>query len=287
MVFVLGSGRSGTTWLADAVNHDESYRYIYEPLHPENAMADCPFDELAPVPPEPEHQKYKRFFDRIVTGKVHSLPANRFSTTRFTRKTLIKCIRANLATKWLSETYPRVKIILLIRNPFAVTASRLRTNWGWQRHHQLLVQPANLKFFTKQQQAYLTSTKLTLPEIYLASWCIENILPLKLLQPDRGVQVAWFENLLTDPEPNFRQLSGYLGDRFKPSMLAKIDLPSRTTSRQSASGQAFLDDWRSELDGAAFERLQRAGKLFDINQLYPDDVMPNPAAFQKIIVSRT
>src|SRR5579872_4698155 len=33
-VLIAGSGRSGTTWLAQLVNHDHSYRYYHEPFGP-------------------------------------------------------------------------------------------------------------------------------------------------------------------------------------------------------------------------------------------------------------
>ena len=33
-VFLAGTGRSGTTWLAGLINHDQSYRDVFEPFHP-------------------------------------------------------------------------------------------------------------------------------------------------------------------------------------------------------------------------------------------------------------
>src|SRR5579872_7287496 len=43
-VLIAGSGRSGTTWLAQVVNHDHSYRYYHEPFGPAVSPA------LRPVP---------------------------------------------------------------------------------------------------------------------------------------------------------------------------------------------------------------------------------------------
>ena len=33
-VFLAGSGRSGTTWLSEIINHRRGYRYVFEPFNP-------------------------------------------------------------------------------------------------------------------------------------------------------------------------------------------------------------------------------------------------------------
>ena len=38
-VFLAGSGRSGTTWLSEIINHRRGYRYVFEPFNPSQRSA--------------------------------------------------------------------------------------------------------------------------------------------------------------------------------------------------------------------------------------------------------
>ena len=40
--WAMGDGRSGTTWVADIINHDKRYREMFEPFHP-NRVTDMDF----------------------------------------------------------------------------------------------------------------------------------------------------------------------------------------------------------------------------------------------------
>ena len=34
VIWLIGDGRSGTTWVSDLINHDKKYREMFEPFHP-------------------------------------------------------------------------------------------------------------------------------------------------------------------------------------------------------------------------------------------------------------
>jgi hypothetical protein len=88
-VFLAGSGRSGTTWLSQIINHRRRFRYVFEPFNPREVV---PF-------------------------------------AHFARRRLIKDIRANLLLGWMRANFPGMPIILLLRHPCAVVTSRLALGW--------------------------------------------------------------------------------------------------------------------------------------------------------------
>lgn len=159
-ILVLGSGRSGTTWIQDVVADTAQLRPIFEPLHPvavpaarKLANRRLAMDDNAP--------DMRRYMDRVFSGELRSIwtdyrvPSDRirlrpselldsgrlrifyrslrdlitnyqiYQSSRRRSGLVIKCIRANLMLPWLVRNYnPRV--LFIMRHPCAVIASKMK-----------------------------------------------------------------------------------------------------------------------------------------------------------------
>ena len=162
-ILIFGSGRSGTTWILDALAEANNLRTIFEPLNPIAVPTARPFANRY-VRDDGYEPELRNFMDRVLTGSLRSLWANYrvlpdrlrpwsalavfrrtkhnpykmllgqymglLSHYRRYKKTnvdgiIIKFIRANLMIGWFARNYD-AKIVFVVRHPAAVIASRLR-----------------------------------------------------------------------------------------------------------------------------------------------------------------
>lgn len=285
---ILGSARSGTTWLSEAINYDGSYRYIFEPVRSKFTRSDCPFDDISPVPSLQSNRLYKRFYDHILAGHIKSYWTDTWSPIHYSRQRIIKEVRANLALDWFDQTYPQLKIVFLIRNPFAVTASRARTNGGWEDYFKREKRIVNQsQFFNAAQRRLINSKTLSREEIYFLSWCIENIIPLQLLKRGHHVQIIFYEDLVLDPKSAFTGLFEYLGVTIKPEFWRVVAQPSKTSSkRRGRIHPLYIKNWKRELSPEVVKKLKKYAKLFGVDRLYPDGYLPDKQAFEDLLEQR-
>jgi sulfotransferase family protein len=158
LLIIAGSGRSGTTWVLDALAEANNLRTIFEPLNsffvPEaRNFAHCYVREDAHEP------ELKRFMEKIFKGKYHNIwidtrcyKANLIPSLSqitslnglydfgafykvFLRRSLkyireksfvpiTKFIRANLMLDWIEKNF-YARIVFLVRHPGAVVASQI------------------------------------------------------------------------------------------------------------------------------------------------------------------
>jgi hypothetical protein len=162
-ILIFGSGRSGTTWILDALAEANNLRTIFEPLNPIAVPTARPFANRY-VRDDGYEPELRNLMDRVLTGSLRSLWANYrvlpdrlrpwsalavfrrtkhnpykmllgqymglLSHYRRYKKTnadgiIIKFIRANLMIGWFARNYD-AKIVLVVRHPASVISSRLR-----------------------------------------------------------------------------------------------------------------------------------------------------------------
>ncbi len=299
--FVAGSGRSGTTWLSSLINHDNRYRFIFEPFHPAKVAPCDGFLRKQYLRPEDGREMHLDAAGKILSGKVRSRWADRFNRKLVSRKRLVKDIRANLLLGWLRFNFPEMPTVLILRHPCAVADSRLRLGWR-----------DNLDEIMSQKQLVEDHLKPFEPDILAAKdpfersiflWCIENYVPLR--QPGaEKLHVVFYENLLANPEKELAPLFAFLGGKKRePRTAAETThrpVPPRTRHRRDdpagrlrtgADSPGDENDMRSlstvsdtrrisgwtERVGEA-ERKKAAGilRLFGLDRIYGEDPMPRP-----------
>jgi len=69
-IIIAGTGRSETTWLAQILDKYLHCRIIFEPLYHQKVELFKQFKYKQYIPPNYKNEKYKRIFNKILSGKI-------------------------------------------------------------------------------------------------------------------------------------------------------------------------------------------------------------------------
>jgi len=213
VVWLLGDGRSGTTWVSNLIKEEKLYREMFETFHP--LLVDK-FSFLLPhqyMRPEVSNERFKQFSSDVFSGKF-THPRVDFSNHSLVYKGLIlKDIFANLFAYWVSIRFPQIKIILLLRNPFSVAISKNRKKeWYW------LTEPLNLLEQPDLYEDYLVPFADIIRDVsddidYITSqvliWSIINYVPLRQFKPDK-IHIVFYEDMLINPNHEVAKIFHFL-----------------------------------------------------------------------------
>lgn len=310
---IAGSGRSGTTWVVDAIAEANSLRTIFEPLHPNCVKDAYKFSNLyinKNIDPETV-----KFFNKLLSGKINGIWIDyRVRTDRITptlkhfrslhdlrewqlrlkklaknyiryksslrQPHIIKMIRGNLLLDWLLRNYP-VKIGFLVRHPGAVIESMSRLKGeDWDATQALSLyqsQERLLENFHPEIKVNINGNLSNL-EKHFYVWCIENVLPLRKAQK-LGIYISYYENLLQDPDKEWSHLVSALG----LSIVPKNELTSKP-SQQAAPGKIEKDyvkirmgEWKKSFSEEDLTKMQYILDLFGIKNYCMNSEYPQLA----------
>jgi hypothetical protein len=277
-VFLAGSGRSGTTWLSGIINHGGRYRYVFEPFNPGKVGAFEHFNSKQYLRPCDGREEFLGPARLALTGALRDPWTDRFNTRIFARRRLIKDIRANLLLAWMRANFPGMPIVLLMRHPCAVVASRLALGWR-DNLDETMDQEELVGDFLLPVEDEIRAAGDDF-ERHLFLWCIENYVPLKQFGPGE-IHLTFYENLLADPESELRSLFASLGEAPGGDALDDLGRPS-PLSRKDAPVPS-VDGWRARVGS---NRLRRAGEilnLFGLDRVYGEGSMPDPSGARALM----
>ncbi|MBS9768211.1 MAG: sulfotransferase domain-containing protein [Flavobacteriaceae bacterium] len=216
VIWLLGAGRSGSTWISSLINYDNSYRELFEPFHINVGLVKKTGFRF--------HQYKLNFCLKIVAkwilkGKllhpwwvektIHKTSIKNHSNDFL----LIKDIYANLFAYEICSKNEKIKPILLIKNPFAVAVSRKKTGWeNWDNELDDLLQQKEL------YDDYLRPFEDIISDVrkngsyydrQILVWCIINYIPLKQFS-GKNILVTFYEDWLTNPHRELYKCYKYL-----------------------------------------------------------------------------
>src|SRR5918998_3655773 len=271
-IFLAGSGRSGTTWVSDIINYKNDYRYVFEPFHPGKVGICRGFRCNQYLRPQDRREEFLHPARRILSGGLRSGWSDRFHSRFVARRRLIKDIRANLLLGWMRANFPEMPIILLLRHPCAVVASRLAL--GWKDHlSETMEQRELVEDFLFSMEAEIRAAKGDF-ERHLFLWCIDNYVPLKQFRPQE-VHLTFYENLLARPEAELQSLFASLGEDFDERVYRRLRRPSPLSRKNTPSPS--LEGWRTRVSANQLERTIEILGLFGLDHLYGEGAMPDPS----------
>lgn len=278
VVFVAGTGRSGTTWLADLVNADNGGRMIFEPFAPEVGA----FGMRVPpqyIRPDDDDPQLVADVRAVLLGKVAPTRWTGKSNNRlFARRRIIKDVQSNLRLAWLRRQFPPFPIILILRHPCAVAGSRHRLGDDLKlSFSRLLAEPHlvedHLAPFADELFALETPF-----ERAVARWCIDTLVPLRQLAADPfEITCVFYEHLVTQPEPVLGQIFAALGRKPPPQVWRQFETPSHTAFRAGQPlerTRSAVDEWQHRLSRQEIDRALELVELFGLGSLYGRDVEP-------------
>jgi hypothetical protein len=277
-IFLAGSGRGGTTWIAEMINYDNAFRFIFEPFNARTVPVCGAFGNRQYLRPGDDRPEFVDAARAIVSGHFRSGWADYYNHRIVSRKRLIKDIRAHLFLRWLFELFPGMPIVLMFRHPCAVASSRRRYGWG----HDLdafLHQPQLLEDHLWPMRERLEQLKEPF-ELHVAQWCIENYVPLRQFVAGQ-IHVAFYEDFRSDPRREIARLFTFIGRPLTEDVFDRLARPS-SMAWQSAAGIALggarSDGWRTFVSDREARRSVEILKMFGLDRLYDEGTEPRIAA---------
>ncbi|MCP3958355.1 MAG: sulfotransferase [bacterium] len=277
-VLVLGTGRSGTTWLAGLLSGAFRYRLLFEPFHPvkvpgAEVIADRYYEPDA-IPKEARDFCVRALDDRIASDWIACCSNRRLRMHRWRfwpRARVCKSVRSNLFLPAYREIFgDGLPIVVLVRHPGAVVESFLRVRFPWG---------SDLSVLLEASQRELLEDRYGLPLARLARlaqsragaitlrWIVENAWLLANGR-EHGVHLELYEELVEHPD-RVAALCRRLDIQPPPDLDSRSRRLAWTTHSQSPlrTDSRSADGWRDRL---AAEDAAHIDAMLDLAEIaYP------------------
>ncbi len=284
--FIAGMGRSGTTWVGAVVNHDYSYRVLFEPFLPHDVPVASVFGPCPYVRPSDTDPSRRRAAETILSGRTPRGTVDREHRGRVFRQRIIKDVRCNMMLGYLKAVRPAMPMVFVVRNPFAVTASWLRLKWGTVPYESRLELDVMLEHdelladFPAVQSALGAIDRSDAFERTIFQWGLLHLVPLRHLT-DGQAHLVCYEDLIRAPRPTVERLAGYLqvpiGGPSLERALARTTATDFLHRGPRVSHNDVLTDWQSVLSPRQIARGHEILERLGVDGLYDAEGMPTPA----------
>jgi hypothetical protein len=206
-IVIVGTARSGTSWLSETMASQHRYRMLFEPEHETQTKKGYLLCDKW-ITSEHASREVNRYLKQVFNNHVDCDWIAQNSNRKLKRhlwpfipkKFIIKFVRASLMAQFINETYD-IPVIHLIRNPYNVIKSQQKVKFPWLY---------DLSHFANQESLVaLIKTKFNLDiteyknlsdlEKLTLRWCIENVLPIDCFESyTNNVKIIRYEELLSN-----------------------------------------------------------------------------------------
>lgn len=281
VIWLIGDARSGTTWVANLLNHRGNYREMFEPFHPTLVPAAQFLDRCQYVRPGQDWPALERLSTRIFSGSFHYRRVDRGVPIKPYQGLLVKDICANLFAHWAAAKFPQVRTVLLIRNPFAVAASKLeKSDWDWfDQPAQLLEQPDLHDDFLYPHAELIREIAARKDPLLsnILIWSILNSIPLRQFGPTE-LQTLFYEEAFQDPSSMVASVLRMPHTDLDPAIAKR---PSKVASQNLLTGKCPLTSWKEKFSVRQIREGSRILERFGLHRLYDERGMPDRAALNE------
>lgn len=261
-VYVLaGQGRSGTTWMTEVLNKDNSFRYLFEPLN-EKKVLGIPFEARLYLRENEERKDLRDYLEKVLSGNVRHRWIDQFNRNRRPEKRLVKFIRVSMILHWMLEQFPSLKVVYVVRNPYQVALSRVTK--GWPPNLHLLTGQPNLVEDYLQPHLDLIASASTPFEKHFVSWAVESMVAEKSMKSDR-VHWVYYEDLKAQPQEGYQSIFDFYGLEFDADDLEDVlNRPSKMTSKKAGDLKSKTS-WKDSLSVGEMDFAKRVLIAFGID----------------------
>ncbi|MCK4365943.1 MAG: sulfotransferase [Thermoplasmatales archaeon] len=295
-ILLVGSPRSGTTWLMEIFECIPEYSYVFEPLQsnwfPESIKAG--FKGRIYLPPDLDWSEGKEFLKKIFNGQIVSRFPPYLYDVKMTmnqylnNKLIVKSVRLSRLLPWFEKRFQLRGIVFIIRHPCAVIASQIKTGFtGYQENFKPYPNrhPTRKDIVDEASKIDILDSNLieklkkidTLEEILAAAWCLDNIVPL--YQKNPAWVTVFYEKLVNDGESELKSIFSRIEEEKslefainilkKPSMLTKGD-----ADKIVKSSELQLSKWKKALSDKQIERILKIVSDFGLD-FYNSKIEPD------------
>jgi Sulfotransferase family len=301
-VFLSSGARTGSTWVAELINYNNEYRFMYEPslsrpLLPRNHAQTAYDRRILYIRPDERDADLREQALQVLDGRFHDARTDQYNRRLVSRRRLVKEVTSNLFIRWLASSFPGLPIILLLRHPMPTVRSRAYEYFqaeaigrrlidmdpaGRTRDYLRLIfgQTDLVKDHLEPMRDVLESAQ-TVWEQRIAVWCVQNHVPLRQFQPGT-IHLAFYENFCVDPQSELRRLFGFLGRPVDDAALARIRIPSQSMQHggitQMPDGWEVVSRWRKKVNDEEMESALRILRAFGLDTVYGSEPMPDVGA---------
>lgn len=274
-ILVLGTGRSGTTWLSGLLASPFRHRLLFEPFHPDHVnggkmIADHYYD------PNNIPEKVVDFCHRALNDKLDSEWIAQSSNRRFKmhrwdfwpKVRICKEIRSNLFIPALRSIYGKeLPIIVLIRNPVKVIESFMRVKFPWAFDlNTLLLQNGFEKNFNIKFDCLKEYDKCEIGKLAIR-WAIENAYILKQHQK-LNIDLVYYEEIYNNPVIKVTELCKKYEISIPKNLDEKVGQLSFTTHPRSSLRQGKPIDKKTQLSVKELSIINEVLEIVDVKYLH-------------------
>lgn len=203
-VVIVGSARSGTSWLSELMALQHRYRMLFEPEHEFNTKKGKLICDRYVIKGQatPEIRNYLKrvFLNRVDSDWIAQLSNRTWKRHLWPfipKKFIIKFVRCNLAAHYMANEF-KIPVLFVVRNPYDVIASQSRVKFPWLYDLSWFKGQDDLCDIIKTNYGYdLREEKQVSDfETLCLRWCIENSVPF--LNETRNVELLKYEIVKDD-----------------------------------------------------------------------------------------
>lgn len=235
LVFVLGTGRGGTTTYMNMLRDGLGAACLWEPLRPgssRRAARAVPPHEYPRLKAGQRDEVLASYLDDLVERRtVSRWSASHTSLTDLLSRPalVVKEVRANRMVGWIQERYPDAHLRVLMRHPIAVVSSMLRAGRGWsEMSWDLLVPPAADALGCRVDELALPTDPRELH--MFAVWLADTVCVLRELTTGGRTSVEFYESLRAEPLDAVRRATAAYRSFDESAAIQAISTPSDTAS---------------------------------------------------------
>jgi hypothetical protein len=282
-IVLAGSGRGGTTWIAEIINHDNEYRFIFEPFAAQKVPLARGFRNRQYLRPDDAATGFYEPAKLLLSGAFRNSWTDFYNRRVRSTRRLVKDIRINLFLKWIKARFPEIPIVLLLRHPCAVVSSRMSLEWD-DDLSDFLEQPDLMADWLEPHRRLLASASDPF-EKHLLRWCVENSVPLKQFRAGE-LHVAFYEQFCEQPATAVDELFAFLRKPVAGGVFEQLGKPSSQTRKRKSAimfGEKPAGSWRRYVTPEQMRRTQELLEIFGLDRIYrSDDPAPNVAAARSL-----
>jgi hypothetical protein len=282
-IVLVGSGRSGTTWLAQVLTHAHGIQQIFEPLFPvwnKEVRALTGWDTADPyvrakyLRPGGSYPLWNDLLYRILIGQYRNYWTDYERNSYFPNHFLIKEIRANLMLGYLCDRF-LPKIIYVMRHPCAVVYSRLSAPKTWYADVGDILNQEDLVEDHLRPWVRKMEKVTDVLQAHAVWWAVENFVALQHLSNYSHFFVT-YEEVVLEPKRKAKEMLTWLDISPDTRKLKNaVAQPSRMMHNNAEYGSKFgpLSKWKQKLPSEDQSRILYWAKELGI-PYYNEDIYP-------------
>lgn len=281
VIWLIGDGRSGTTWVATLINADNSYREMFEPFHPNKVSEARFFEENMYIPSETENHELKRLMSSIFSGSLTNLWIDKTPLSNQYEGLIVKDVFANLHAKWSTTQFPNVKPVLLVRNPLSVAASKYVTRrWNWPSSPELFLNDKALMtthLYGLDKIIEKVAARNDYIERQILNWCVIHRVISRQFSLNE-IHIICYEQVLKSPQDEIQKALEYSGKKRNAELTTSKLFGSSIVSFKGSSvveNKDPLTIWKENVTEKQVSLAKNLLKQFQLDGWYEDLNLPN------------